>query len=109
MTKPLVEVYSSADCESCVATQDDDCTLCSDASEVITRVSDDIPFEYKEVDIRSSDDLLRRYATDIPTIFINGKKAFKFKVDEAEFRKRTRKELIKASMMRIRAKKAEQI
>jgi glutaredoxin len=109
MTKPLVEVYSSNDCNSCLCAQGDNCSLCADASEVITRVGNDIPLELKEVDIRSSEDLLRRYSGGIPTIFINGKKAFKFKVDEAEFRRRTRKELIKASMMRLRAKKAEQL
>lgn len=105
MSKPLVEVYSRKDCAACVCPQGDDCTLCMDAAQLIDRVSQDIPFEYREVDICSSDDLLRRYGRDIPTVFINGKKAFKFKVDEAEFRKKTRREIIKASITRYKNKK----
>jgi glutaredoxin len=89
MTKLLVECYGKKDC-----------CLCKDAKEVIARVKADIPFQFKEVDIGASDDLFRMYKEDVPTIFINGKKAFKFKVDEEEFRKRVRKEFIKASISR---------
>lgn len=105
MTKPLVEVYARKDCHLCVCPQGDDCTLCTDATEIIDRVRSDIPFEFKEVDICTNEDLLRRYKEDIPTVFINGKKVFKFKVDEAEFRKKTRKEIIKAGILKLRSKK----
>lgn len=105
MTKPLVEVYARKDCARCVCPQGDDCSLCTDATEIINRVMTDIPFEFREVDICSSEDLLRRYKADIPTVFINGKKAFKYKVDESEFRKKTRKEIIKAGILKLRSKK----
>lgn len=105
MTKLLVEVYSRKDCSRCLCPQGDDCSLCMEAAEVIGKVNSEIPFQFKEVDICSSDDLLRRYKEDIPTIFINGRKAFKFKVDENEFRKKARKEIIKAGIMRLRNKK----
>ncbi len=90
MKKLLVECYSK-----------DDCCLCLEAKEVICKVNADIPFHFKEVDINSSEDLFRMYKEDIPTIYINGQKAFKFKVDEEEFRKRMRKEFIKASITRV--------
>ncbi|OGQ57624.1 MAG: hypothetical protein A3J24_07835 [Deltaproteobacteria bacterium RIFCSPLOWO2_02_FULL_53_8] len=82
-----------------------DCILCNDAKGVINRVMCDIPFQFKEVDICSSEDLYRRYHEDIPTIFINGKKAFKFKIDEVEFKRRLRKELIKDGIQRLCQKK----
>jgi hypothetical protein len=72
---------------------------------VISRVNTEVPFHYKEIDISASEDLKRRYKEDIPTVFINGKKAFKFKVDEGEFRKKVRKEMIKASIERLWSKK----
>jgi glutaredoxin len=90
MTKLLVECYGKKDC-----------CLCKEAKEVIVRVKADIPFQFKEVDIRTCDDLFRRYKEDVPTIFINGKKSFKFKVDEEEFRKKVRKELIREGISRI--------
>jgi glutaredoxin len=90
MTKLLVECYGKKDC-----------CLCKEAKEVIGRVREEIPFQFKEVDIQSSEDLFRRYKEDVPTIFINGKKAFKFKVDEEEFRKKVRKEFIKAGIVRV--------
>lgn len=108
MSGPVVEVYARKDCSRCVYAKKGgktDCVMCMDAREVISRVNEEIPFKYKEVDILSSDDLLRRYKEDIPTIFINGKKAFKYKVDEGEFRKKVRKEFIKAGIMRLWDKK----
>ena len=108
MSDLLVEVYKSKDCASCAYAarpNGPSCVTCIDACATITKVKEDVPFSFKEVDIESNDDLFRRYKDDIPTIFINGKKAFKFKVDEDEFRKRVRKELIKSSIMRMWDKK----
>jgi len=50
-----------------------------------------MPFALKVIDIAMCEDLTRRYDGNIPTVFINGRKAFKFKVDESEFRKWVRK------------------
>lgn len=105
MTKLRVDVYTKKDCEKCVLAVKTGCDLCKQARETITRVNEEIPFEMKEVDISVSEDLTRRYKEDIPIVFINGKKAFKFKVDEAEFRKKVRKEIIKAGIMRLWDKK----
>lgn len=103
MTTLVVEVYSRKTCNSVckLFRQDGKCTLCAEAKEVISRVNSDIPFQFKEVDIEISDEFLRAYSDSIPTVFINGKKAFKFRVDEAEFRKKLRKEWIKAGLMRL--------
>ncbi len=107
MTNLLVEVYAKEDCALCNYAKKISCALCKEAKETICRVNEDIPFQYREVDISSSEDLFRRYREDIPLIFINGKKAFKFKVDEAEFRKTIRKEIIRAGLLRLRNKKQQ--
>jgi len=103
MTSLLVEFYARGDCGACKAKRP--CTLCMEAKDIIDTVGKEVPFDLKEIDIESSDDLCRRYSEHIPTIFINGKKVFKYKVDEDEFRKKVRKELIKAGMTRLWNKK----
>jgi len=82
------------------------CCLCNKARELIDKVGSEVSFSFKEVDITDSEELLRKYKEDIPLIFINGKKAFKFKVDEVEFRKKLRIELIKSSLSRMQSKKS---
>lgn len=105
MNKLVVEVYASNNCSICGLAKEIDCILCKEAREIVGRVNTEIPFQFKEVDIGVSDELRRKYMKDIPTVFINGKKAFKFKVDENEFRKKVRKEIIKAGIMRLWNKK----
>ncbi len=102
MTKPIVEVYARKDCSLC---KQRGCALCAEALDIVGKVNLDVPFLVKEVDIDLSEDLARRYVGEIPTVFINGKKAFKYKVDEAEFRKQVRKEIIKAGISRLISKK----
>ena len=110
MGKPVVEVYAFKDCTPCTelgGPGKKDCMMCVEARGVITKVNGDIPFVFREIDIRADEDLLRRYRHDIPTVYINGKKAFKFRVDEGEFRKKVRRELIKAGIRRIASRKKE--
>ncbi|MBI5560711.1 MAG: glutaredoxin family protein [Deltaproteobacteria bacterium] len=90
MSKPVVEVYAKRGC-----------CLCKEVKKMIGRVNGEIPFFFKEVDISTDDDLFRRYNDHVPTVYINGKKAFKFRVDETEFRKRVRKEIIRAGLVRL--------
>ncbi len=94
MTKIKVEAYLKKDC-----------SVCQEAKKVIKKVNTDIPFTFQEIDITSSEDLFRIYKDDIPTIFINGKKSFKFRVDEEEFRKKAKKEIIKAKLSMLSNKK----
>lgn len=90
----LVEIYSKKGC-----------CLCNEAKKVLKRVVKEIPFSLKDIDIMTEENLFRRYKDEVPIIFINGKKAFKFKVDEQEFRRRVRKELIKDGLARLHSKK----
>jgi glutaredoxin len=102
MTKPIVELYARKDCSLCNMPG---CTLCKEAVDVIGRVSGEMAFTCKEVDIDASEDLARRFKGEIPTIFLNGKKVFKYKVEEAEFKKKVRNEIIKAGISRLRNKR----
>jgi len=108
VTKLHVDIYTRQDCSPCRfnieadPTTNQPCVNCRTATTVLKKVKDEIPFLLNEVDIASNDGLKRRYSNDIPTVFINGKKSFKFKVDEAEFRKKIKREILKAGISRYR-------
>jgi hypothetical protein len=42
------------------------------------------------VDVDSDEDLRRRFSDEVPVIFIDNKKAFKYRMDEREFLRRLR-------------------
>ena len=65
-----------------------DCCLCEEAKATLVKVRREIPFDLQEVDIESTPELYETYKERIPLIFINGRPAFKFRVDEASLRRR---------------------
>jgi len=66
----------------------EDCCLCSEVKKVLKRVQKDLPFELIEVDISTDKKLLELYESEIPVVFINDRKAFKYRVSEVEFKKK---------------------
>jgi glutaredoxin len=64
------------------------CCLCDDAKRVLMAARARADFEYREVDIDSDAELVRRYNDEVPVIDINGTKAFKYRVDMMEFLKK---------------------
>lgn len=67
------------------------CHLCDEAKEVVERVRARFPFSLRVIDIETDPELQKSYGEQIPVVFINGNKAFKFRVDEAELEKRVKK------------------
>ncbi|HWC70938.1 MAG TPA: glutaredoxin family protein [Actinomycetota bacterium] len=60
------------------------CHLCDDAREVLVAEQARTPFDLVEVDIDSSDDLVREYGVRIPVVVVDGVEAFEYSVDPAE-------------------------
>ena len=77
MSLPRVTLYGRAGCH-----------LCDDARAVLLRVADEAPFALQEVDIESSDDLLRRYLERIPVVTLEDEELYDFFVDETDLRAR---------------------
>ena len=50
----------------------------------ITR-SSGIRFILSEIDVDSDDQLRRQFTDEVPVVFIDGRKAFKYRLDEHEF------------------------
>jgi len=61
------------------------CCLCENAKQVLVAARAHAPFEFEEVDIDGDAELRTRYNDEVPVIAIDGKKAFKYRVDLDEF------------------------
>ena len=57
-----------------------DCCLCDEMKTVIRQVAERTPIEIEEIDIDSSADLKQKYGEEVPVLFINGRKSFKYQV-----------------------------
>lgn len=64
------------------------CSLCATARAVLLAVRDELPFALREIDIDSDADLYEEHRYDIPVVEIDGRRAFKHRVDAAALRKR---------------------
>ena len=64
------------------------CSLCEKAKAVILAVRREVEFEFREVDIGWSGDLYEDYKHDIPVIEVDGKRAFKYRVEASELKER---------------------
>ncbi|XVH30252.1 glutaredoxin family protein [Haloferacaceae archaeon DSL9] len=66
------------------------CHLCEEAIETIERVSDEtaVPVEIDEVDVDGEPALREAYGERVPYVLIDGRPAFKYRVDEAALRAR---------------------
>lgn len=64
------------------------CHLCEEMKEVIRRVGASVRFEIDEIDIDGSEELRDRFGSEIPILFINGRKAFKHRATVKELHKR---------------------
>jgi glutaredoxin len=75
MTEPReVIVYSSKGCH-----------LCEIVKESLVKLHKRGGFSWRDVDVDSDFDLRHRYNDQVPVVFINGRKAFKYRMDEQEF------------------------
>ena len=77
MTRPVVTLYTRRGCH-----------LCDDAKNVIDAARAHADFDYDERDIDADPALLSLYNEEVPVIAIDGRKAFKYRLNMNEFLKR---------------------
>lgn len=65
-----------------------DCHLCEDAKAVLDEVRLELPFALEIVNIDTSPALVEAYGLEVPVVLIDGRKAFKFRVDATVLRAR---------------------
>ena len=60
------------------------CHLCEEMKSVVSRVARLMPITLAEVDISSDPELERQYGIEIPVLFVDGRKAAKYRIAEDE-------------------------
>ena len=73
-SQPLVELFSRPGCH-----------LCEEVKALLQRLQSRHLFTLREVNIAADAALLAQYEAEIPVVFINGRKAFKYRVDAKKF------------------------
>jgi len=63
------------------------CHLCDVMKDVVWRVSASIPLAIEEIDVSQDPELERLYGLEIPVLFVDGKKAAKYRVSEANLQR----------------------
>ena len=61
------------------------CHLCDVAKETLTKLHRRGGFTLQEMDVDSDEQLRRQFTDEVPVVFIDGRKAFKYRMDEHEF------------------------
>lgn len=61
------------------------CHLCDVVKEALTHAEGKADFVWREVDIDSDSQLRQQYSDEVPVVFINGRKAFRYRMDEDQF------------------------
>ena len=64
------------------------CHLCEVVKASLERLSQRASFSWREVDIDADENLKLQFNTEVPVVFIDGRKAFKYRMDEGEFLKK---------------------
>ena len=61
------------------------CCLCDEVKAKLERLQASCAFTLREVNILEAPEANKRFKEEIPVVFINGKKAFKYHLDETQF------------------------
>ena len=62
------------------------CHLCAVVKEMLTQIeSEGGDFRWREVDIDDDAELRRQYNDEVPVVFIDGRKAFKYHMERSAF------------------------
>ena len=69
----MIEFYTKADC-----------SLCEKAKAVLLPIAAQEGAAVREVDIQGSVELTDKYGEEIPVVLIDGKKAFRWRVDDVD-------------------------
>jgi len=61
------------------------CHLCDVVKETLAQVQGSADFHWREVDIDADPELRQKYNEEVPVVFIDGRKAFKYHMDARQF------------------------
>lgn len=73
---PRIRIYSRQQCH-----------LCDDAKAVVAPIAKARGLTVETVDVDGSEELKALYGLEVPVVFVDGRKAFKFRVDAKKLEK----------------------
>jgi glutaredoxin len=62
-----------------------DCHLCEIVKNTLMQVQGKADFQWREVDIDTDPELRQKFNDEIPVVFIDGRKAFKYRMKASDF------------------------
>jgi len=68
-----------------------DCHLCDEAKAALARSTAGFPVQLTEIDVDGDAQLRERYGHQVPVVLLDGRKIFKFRVDETRLSRRLRR------------------
>jgi glutaredoxin len=71
-----------------------DCCLCEEMKSTLSRVAGGVPFALEEIDVDTSPALQEKYGDEVPVLFINGRKAFKYRLTAKELEQRLKRDAV---------------
>jgi len=69
-----------------------DCHLCHEMRTVVDMVAREVAAVLEEIDVDGDPALAAAYGSDVPVLCVNGRRAFKYRVDARALRARLRRE-----------------
>jgi hypothetical protein len=70
------------------------CHLCDDLRVLCERLSSEFPLQLTELNIDADPGLLARYDREVPVLFVDGRKAVKYRTTEASLRRLLQRRLL---------------
>ena len=61
------------------------CHLCDVIKQIVTESEGDADFQWRELDIDADHELRMQFNDEVPVVFIDGRKAFKYRMDKHQF------------------------
>lgn len=61
-----------------------ECGLCDEAKHAIAPIAKRLGLNIELIDVDSDPELMKLYGLEVPVVFVNGRKAFKYRVDTAK-------------------------
>jgi glutaredoxin len=61
------------------------CHLCDVVKDTLLQMEGKTDFQWREVDIDADPELQQKYNEEVPVVFIDGRKAFKYRMAEQQF------------------------
>jgi glutaredoxin len=82
---PRARISRMAESRSVVIYSRKGCHLCEVVKESLSKLSRRGGFTWQEIDVDADSELRRQFNDEVPVVFIDGRKAFKYRMDEQEF------------------------